>query len=128
MCLNSRNLNNDPQVFHEFGGIYGKDLSSNVWVPELEGLEQCSADFSRILGGFLEWISRAMFGRLNFKNLNSVPEIFQEFEVISGRDLSSNVYVSELEGLEQCSGHSGQLPVVFAEFGAIFESDLSSIV
>ena len=69
-----------------------------------------------------------MFVCLNSRHLNNVPQVFHGFGGIFGRDLSSNVYVSELEGLEQCSGDSGQFPVVFPGFGAIFETDLSSIV
>ena len=57
MCLISRDLNNVPQIFLEFERIFGTDFSSNLCVFELEELEQCSGDFSRILGGFLEEIS-----------------------------------------------------------------------
>ena len=81
------------RFFKNLGG-----LARNVWVSELEGLEQCFGDVSGIWG-----ISRTMFGCLNSRDLNSVQEIFQGFEVIFGRDLSSNVCVFELEGLEQCS-------------------------
>ena len=45
------------RFFRNIEAIFEGDLSSNVWVLELEGLEQCSGDFSRILGVFLEEIS-----------------------------------------------------------------------